>query len=242
MALTRVTITGADDHTNPRDLCRLWERFPFVEFGILVGSSAGERFPTQSWIRELIDARRLLAPIMDLSLHVCGLHLKQIARGLSVSLLTHYPREFREFGRVQLNWHGEKQDDIVGERVLTAFQSLWVSGCDKSLIFQLDAVNDDLIFPAATEFNCEGLFDRSHGAGLAPDAWPVVREDFDCGWAGGLGPDNLSGEILRIIEAADPERPFWIDMETKVRSDDGLRLDLDKVRRCLEIAEPFIEQ
>ena len=36
MTLNRVTITGADDFTEPKDLVELSEEFPFVEWAILL--------------------------------------------------------------------------------------------------------------------------------------------------------------------------------------------------------------
>lgn len=36
------------------------------------------------------------------------------------------------------------------------------------------------------------------------------------------------------------EGRIWIDMETRVRSNNDATFDLTKVRRCLEIAAPFV--
>ena len=59
------------------------------------------------------------------------------------------------------------------------------------------------------------------------------------GYAGGLGPDNIESELQRIAAAAG-DAPFWIDMETRVRSDNDEQFDLNKVRRCLEITAPLV--
>ena len=48
------------------------------------------------------------------------------------------------------------------------------------------------------------------------------------GFAGGIGPDN----VLDVIRDIGPRDPYWIDMESGVRTDD--KLDLAKVRRVLE--------
>jgi hypothetical protein len=94
-----------------------------------------------------------------------------------------------------------------------------------------------------------------------PKAWPnpiylkstesgqvLNRWDYH-GYAGGLGPDNLEEQIPRILEAASykgfskeiQEGDIWIDMETKVRSDQDRQFDLEKVEHCLEIAAPHIK-
>lgn len=54
-----------------------------------------------------------------------------------------------------------------------------------------------------------------------------------------LQPDNLGDEIPKIAAKAWPALNYWIDMETKVRTDDGTEFDLARVSTCLEIAEPF---
>ena len=80
------------------------------------------------------------------------------------------------------------------------------------------------------------LFDASGGRGIEPFRWPVSPVSIRFGFAGGIGPDNLV-EVLRDI--GPREAPFWIDMESGVRTDD--RFDLAKVRAVLEAAKPFVE-
>lgn len=238
MPLTCVTMTGADDATDPERLVDLWETYPFVEWGILVGSSSGQRFPSVEWIKRLVEARERTCNLMRLSLHVCGRFLREIAAGKS-SLDEYLGPQLAAFQRVQLNWHGERQSPQVGENVLSAFCKLDGFGWEPELIFQFDGVNDDLWRPAGRRFACSGLFDRSHGAGVVPGEWPQCSSDIACGWAGGLGPDNLAAEIPRIDAKAWAALNYWIDMETKVRTDDGIEFDLARVSTCLEIAEPF---
>lgn len=240
MGLTCVTITGADDATDPAELHDLWEQYPFVEWGILIGSHTGPRFPSVDWIHRLVEEREKSCNLMRLSLHVCGKFLREIANGRS-SLGDYIGPQLFAFHRVQLNWHGGQQPESVGENILKAFCELDRGGFgwDPQLIFQLDNVNNELWKPAGRRFACSGLFDLSHGAGLLPSDWPRCSSEIPCGWAGGLGPENLVDQIPKITEQSWKAQNFWIDMETRVRTEDGENLDLHKVRRCLEIAEPF---
>jgi phosphoribosylanthranilate isomerase len=64
-----------------------------------------------------------------------------------------------------------------------------------------------------------------------------VPDGLRFGFAGGIGPDNVKRVIREI--SAKVDAPFWIDMESGVRTDD--RFDLNKVRRVLETAAPFVE-
>lgn len=238
MPLYRVTFTGADDGTDVSELVRLFGDFPFVEWGILLGSHEGvERFPSLEWITDLVEARVATGNKMPLALHVCGKFLRDVAAG-GRALEDALESKLAAFSRVQLNWHGERQSPAVGENVLSSFCKMDGFGWEPELIFQLDGVNDDLCIPATRRFACCGLFDRSHGAGVAPDDWPAAHDEMACGWAGGLGPDNLAAELPKISDRAFPALNWWVDMETRVRSDEGF--DLGKVRACCEIAAKFL--
>lgn len=241
--LTKVTMTGADDDTSINELLEISARFPFVEWGILVGSSSGkERFPSVDWIRRFVDTLLPLSARPHLALHVCGRLLREIRDG-RMPLVDHIGYQVMAFRRVQLNWHGDRQQpaDVVSENVLRAFCT--DTAClewDPEIIFQLDGVNDDLWRGAGRKFCVSGLFDASHGAGVAPQEWPDANIDTASGWAGGLGPHNLADELPRIAAKALPAMSYWIDMETHVRSNG--KLDLQKVIDCLKICEPHVER
>lgn len=240
MSLNCVTITGADDETDPLALQELSARYPFVEWGILIGSESGQRFPSIEWIHRLIKCREDSGNAMKLSLHVCGRPLREIASGVSHLDRALGPALYA-FQRVQLNWHGVRMANGVGENVLKAFCGLDGFGWDPTLIFQLDGVNDQLFREPSRRFACVGLLDRSHGAGIMPNEWPSPLVDIGCGWAGGLGPENLEAELPKIAAKAHRALDYWIDMETNVRTDDGRILDLQHVNDCLQIASKFVD-
>lgn len=240
MSLNCVTVTGADDETDTEALLELSARYPFVEWGILIGSQTGQRFPSVAWIQKLVEAREKSNNTMKLSLHVCGRPLRQIATGVSYLDKSLGPALYA-FQRVQLNWHGLRMSQAVSENVLRAFCGLDGFGWDPTLIFQLDGVNDDLYRESTRRFACVGLLDKSHGAGIMPNEWPKPHSIIGCGWAGGLGPENLEQEIPRIAAKVHRAFDYWIDMETNVRTDDRERLDLERVVQCLEIAAKFVD-
>jgi hypothetical protein len=72
------------------------------------------------------------------------------------------------------------------------------------------------------------LFDASGGRGVAPQAWPRHPGRVSVGYAGGIGPENVR-EVLAAIGATGP---YWIDMESGVRTDD--RFDIGKCERVCE--------
>ena len=241
MNLDRVTITGADESIAPKWLINTSLRWPFVEWGILVGRSrqGTTRYPSADWIHRL----KVLCgglPI-NLSLHVCGHWVRELLLGrneLPVDLID-------GFRRVQLNFHAEKTacDAEAMHRALAVLG-------ERQFIFQIDGVNGNKHLESLYEANLVApqgidavpLFDLSGGAGILPEKWPRpmhygVRPVF--GYAGGLGPENLAEQLPLIAEAAGTTR-FWIDMETKVRSHDDELFDLSKVTDCLKIAAPHV--
>lgn len=231
--LTLVTLTGADDSVKPEELIELSLRFPKVEWGILIGSDQGtNRFPTHNWIRELVNAIHKSQVPVNLSLHICGQFLRDITGYGKLRVIEEIGAEVIWFQRVQLNFHGESHFDHieVSEKILHAFS--WYSHVwDPTIIFQLDGENDDLFVGASKVFRCAGLFDTSHGAGVLPKEWPDSRTDIQCGWAGGIGPDNVVDALQQISRKAIG--PFWIDMETKIRSDGDQLFDLKKCEDVL---------
>ncbi len=248
MNLDRVTVTGADDSIGrPENLLDLTREFPFVEWGILVhAKGAGEpRFPSDNWISDL---QRLVkgGHKMPLSLHVCG----RWVRDLLIGNMTIPESLLFGFDRVQLNFHAENTS-VDPPRFYEAMHQLRRG---RQFIFQIDgnkgnAHLESLMLEDATEGNLDlvPLFDISGGAGVLPSAWPVPDSAGDevdyryYGYAGGLGPENLAEQIPLIGKAAGETR-IWIDMETRVRSEDDEQFDLAKVRQCLEIAKPFVRQ
>ena len=250
--LDRVTITGADDGVEPGALISLSKEFPFVEWGVLASASktGDPRYPSlawQGWFREAFIAAKVRP-----SLHLCGGWVRHLLVGDIDPMVFQL---INGFARVQLNFRADRTA-CKPEQAMAALATLRDASVfheDLQFLFQLDAQDgnqhlEDICLAYVNEYgepsNMFGLFDASGGQGIFPRTWPnpIYKADevFDYhGYAGGLGPDNLEQELPRIAEAAQGTR-FWIDMESGVRTNDAF--DLTKVRRCLEIAVPFVSQ
>ena len=232
--IDRVTITGADDSVDPEALRYYSEKFPFVEWGILFGSRSGPRprFPSNDWIARV--ARLAKKEGLQLSAHLCGSWVK---RWVLNAEPTWRDRKLTDaFQRIQFNFHGQYHKAAMGF-IATLRQT---KDAPQEYIFQHDGVNDSLIstFTGGASIKAYVLHDVSGGAGILPKSWPAPIGIY-CGYAGGLGPDNLKEQIEHILAAAGDTR-IWIDMETRVRSEDDARLVLAKVEKCLSIAEGFV--
>lgn len=237
MVITGVTLTGADDKTNPEELIDLSAKFPFVEWGILVGSNGGKsRFPSGDWIYLLNECVSALHSKPRFALHVCGRLLRGMLQDASCesSFGAALTDSLHIFKRWQLNFHGEPITPAQGNNLRLALAG---GREQREIIVQLDGVNNwvlDLLL--SDGLRASGLYDTSHGAGVLPGEWPVPNAKWEIGYAGGLGPDNVVDELGLIAKSAKDQR-FWIDMETKLRTTtgDGDKFDLWKCKRVLEL-------
>lgn len=235
--ITRVTITGADDSIQPRDLLTLQQEFPFVEWGILLSrTSQGQtRFPSFDWLLTLRHFKQAEGNSLALSAHLCGAWVREILFGKHEFIQELTPSVWNMFDRVQINTHAQRHS--YNEQAIGLLNTLG----NKEFIFQYDNVNTELPKLAREyEVNHSALFDLSHGIGKLPLAWPDLLSGTKCGYAGGLSPDNLKQQIERI-EGKAGDTPIWIDMETHVRSNNDEQFDLAKVRQCLEIASEYVQ-
>lgn len=76
------------------------------------------------------------------------------------------------------------------------------------------------------------LFDASGGRGISPEGYRQALPGKACGYAGGIGPENVRETLITVATLGGPEG-FWIDMEGKLRGEDDEFL-LDRCEAVLE--------
>lgn len=231
MKVKYITFTGADDLNMPKDLLKISRMYPFVEWGILLSATqeGGLRFPSKQWMDILAD----LAGDSDMNLsgHLCGRWLRDLLVG---AFTVPHRLGWKAFKRIQLNFHADELS------INTPLFHQLLRGLNKSFIFQVDGRNE-VVYRDAIEAGVKAypFFDLSHGAGVLPASWDVPLDNQFCGYAGGLGPDNLKDQ-LKTIDKSVGDREIWVDIETQVRSNNGKEFDLDKVMKCIEIVKPYV--
>lgn len=99
-----VTMTGADDSIDPNDLINISEKYPFVEWGILLSESkmGSERFPTLDWLKQLVEVHR--GRNLNLSAHICQQWCRDIFQNNKMTVAEVLPEIWPIFQRVQLNF------------------------------------------------------------------------------------------------------------------------------------------
>lgn len=207
-----VTFTGVDAETDVDRLRSLQARYP-VEWGVLFSPARqGEgRYPPIPFVHGLVGRGLRLAA------HLCGRHADAVLDGCECEPVEALPQG--AFGRIQVNTSREDAHPME----VSAFAS-WVGA--RSGILQCRGAS----FPV--DRSVDWLFDTSGGRGRMPSAWPAaVETDAFVGYAGGIGPENAATTVASIGATHPSGKPFWIDMETLIRTEDVL--DLDKCEAVL---------
>lgn len=236
MKLKTVTISGVDASNPIHELLALSQDFPFVEWGVLLSHAAGAhpKYPEHEWVESLCHFAR--ANGMALSGHVCGSWTQQLLSGAWPQ-----PMERFSFDRLQLNIAKVPAESIQPER----WMPLLPKGCETIIQFNhLKPRFDPVLLVNTLESAghvASVLLDASGGRGVESKAWPAPLDIGKVGYAGGLNPQNIRAQLEQLMAVtADSPHTLWIDMESGVRTEDGLHLDLARVRQCLETAAHLV--
>jgi phosphoribosylanthranilate isomerase len=237
--LHRVSITGADDHTDPVKLVKLTEDYPFVEWALLYvpHKEFYPRNPSKGWREEFLNLlsyhfkKTPRQQYVHTALHLCGsLAFYQLLANV-------FPGEARRYGRLQLNVNARAQE-FSDAQVFEIYAKALKLG--PKIILQMHESSESIIdafslSTAGTEIgNIHLLHDSSKGRGVTPDYWrgSFYPWGFAQGFAGGLNPDNLQANLNKLDALGIP---YWIDMESGVRTDN--QFDLVKVEQVLKICQ-----
>lgn len=224
------TMAGVDDSTDPLDLWKLSERYPFVEWGVLynAGTQGAGRYPSFFWIEKLADElrRSSVTNRPRFALHICGTAITDFLQGTGhVSLIAKY------FERIQINLSPAY---MPAERI----QPMLERNLKTTIITRHSPANAHLGLLLKPYRNHAVLFDKCNADDARWNTWPQQRYGVPCGYAGRLGPDNLLCELPYIRDSAGTD-DFWICMDNTLRNTDG-RFDLDRVAAALAVAEEAI--
>lgn len=229
MNLNRITITGADDSTEPSSLLELTGKFPFVEWGILFSRNReGEpSFPTRDW------RNRLSAFMLPLSAHLCGWWSVEIMEKGHTALITGLPEQF---SRVQINYVFSKSRKWNFLPVL----DYAVIHHERALIFQFNPLSSEALYQYITDGLPENIFflyDSSGGRGTLMETIGDPVAGKYTGYSGGINTENI-GYICKAIHEKNSQLNCWIDLQSGVRTNDVF--DLLKVENILSISDRFV--
>jgi hypothetical protein len=225
--LLRVSLNGVDDAAGVA-VASLWDEFPFAELGVAWKPRAfgTGSYATTDYIEDF--ANRFAG--QRIALHVCHEAIGDFLRGRGP-----VSRIAACFPRIQLNF-GEDHD--YRQYDMPLIRDALARHADHVIITPRNASTNWLAELLSGVPNHEILFDASAGRGQLPSSWSAPLPGITCGYAGGLGPDNIAAELPRIDRAAAGQ-PYWIDMESRLREDG--KFSISKARKVLEAAERFTQ-
>lgn len=216
MTLKYLTLTGADSNDPARlELMRIIsDEYSFVEWGILYSESqAGNgRYVSKETLKDIVEQNIDPNPNHNYALHVCGRAVKELIAETGDIL-----NWINNFKRIQLNFNRHDFSDMSILELLWRYPKI-------EFITQYNANNKKLVYDLCDEHNHTVLFDESGGQGISAKEWISPIYGMVCGYAGGLGPENIITEYEKIKEITRPQ-DFWLDMEGKLRTDDVFDFD-----------------
>jgi hypothetical protein len=206
-----VTFSGVDETADVERLKEIRSHYFTVEWGLRIavenhGRTAG--FPTVDWIGKL-------APELNLSAQLWGKSAADFLRGDNTELMARYGQVWSLFRRIQIN-----SADGIDRVDLPALTRLIEKNPGKHLILRIRGrhleVADALL---AHGISCSTLFDESEAQDPAQKRWPKGLKRFaGCGYAGGLGPDNIYKQLSPILNAAQSAERWWVEIDSSLRT------------------------
>lgn len=199
-----IAFTGVDRADAVGAMQALARHFP-IEWGVLVDD---DRPDDLLFAGPDIRARLTACPGLRLAAHVCGEQARRIANRPDDATI-----DLGGFQRLQIN-HGFSGSVAAQVENCVRFARA------RSVRAVLQCLES---FPA--DERLDWLFDVSFGTGKSPGRWPALPPHGPFrGYSGGIRAENVRS-VLAAIAAPDGV-PYWIDMESGVRTDG--RFDLAK--------------
>jgi hypothetical protein len=238
---------GADDSVHPRLLGLFSQAYPLVEFGVLFRpDKEGEpRYASMPWVEQLSQVARKSGGKMKLAAHLCGTRVNEVLEG-DDTFLTQI--ESWGFKRVQINAtavNGVDTSKLADS--IESFLKAVIAHPELEFILQkneetkplweglLTADMGDAGKPGFLPNNVSMLVDESKGTGVLAASWPTPPDEYEIGYAGGIGPKNIQ-KVLEDVMLAGNGRSVWIDMESSLRStNDGK--DIFDMGKCYKVID-----
>lgn len=199
-----ITFTGLDANTDLARLASLSGRYP-IEWGVLFSRNRqglDNRYPSHEVIDRILDFKQRGG--LHLSAHLCGKYAQDIMLGT----FQYSDLPLGGFDRIQVNHVAPnaatlRKMAIHGQPVIAQWR-------------------DPDSFPSEYQ-GIDWLYDPSGGRGMAPSKWPDNVGDCLVGYAGGINAENIRA-VNDIVK--EKSKRYWLDMESGIRVDDVLNLDL----------------
>lgn len=224
--LVGISLVGIDKNTDILELQRLQEIDSRIEFGVIMSKNWQEN-GNRYWDPK--DLPKLRGKGLNLSLHLCGSAARAAIHNdwsLTEDLLD---ENFALFNRVQLN--------IASNGLNPKNLDLSLPADVKEIVIQQKAAYDCALFynwflKHPEDKSITVLLDGSGGLGIETEIIPLINAP-KVGYAGGFGPENVYSKTSDLL-LSRIVKDFWIDMESKLRTNDWF--DIKKAELIINLA------
>ena len=241
MRLNKIVLSGANEHTDIKELLTLCNTNPLVEIGIQVSGSKASFSSARYWWLHTLAA--YASPKNHLALHlnqdwVEGFCAGKIPPELDTFLKLEHHNGAPIFERIQLNFKIGREKTPNMDTLLQTIRHyqpkhkfIW-SHNDSNRAFIEQVYQSGFPIDAL-------LYDSSFGEGIAPSERPApVFANVYQGYAGGLSPENVEAELQKIQTVVQEHRNIFIDAEGALKGADR-HLSLKRCKLFLENATQF---
>jgi len=193
--------------------------YPLVEFGVLFrpDKEGLPRYASTLWVESF--SKVILKAKIKAAAHLCGSRVNQVLDG-DTSFLEQLSSW--GFSRVQINAtavNGVDTSKLAGQ--VPTLLSLTQKLPHLEFILQKNDETSPLwkgvLEKGVVPQNISMLVDESKGTGVLASSWPSPADEYEIGYAGGIGPSNIDKVLVDVVEAGNG-RQIWIDMESSLRS------------------------
>lgn len=239
MKLRYITCSDPREDISVQSILNFASKYPMSELGIQAHyGPMSQNHGRNIWFNKIIDLSKDMITPPNLALHVNYLWCDYMCEGIIPEELSKwiYATNIHTgqpvIKRIQLN---------IGDSTFTfntpKLANLIKDHSKQEFIFPYNEHNApkiEKLKETGAKFSL--LFDGSYGAGISPDKWnKPVYEDIPNGYAGGLGPDNVSENLDKINEILPNDYVTWIDAEGRLRDKSTTH------SFTLELAEKYIQ-
>ena len=232
MSFLGVTFSGVDETADGERLKEIRSLYFTVEWGLWLDVERQGRevgFPSLDWMRRL-------APDLNLSAQLSGKNATDFLRGDDAGLIAHYGELWPLFRRIQINVNPVSMEMVD----LPRLTQLVKRQIGKQLVLRVRDRNLEIADALVSqEIPCSALFDQSDFQDPAQKKWPKgIKRFAGCGYAGGLGPDNIYKQLSPLLNAAQSAERWWVEMDRCLRLTDKGR-DIFSLASCQRVIREF---
>jgi len=227
MFLKTIVCSGINEKNDIDDAIEFLKKYKNAEFGVQCSPrKAGYHTPRFEWLKELIGKLNEQKIENRVALHLNEGFVVSFCDGKVPDEVSDLLASGMGVGRLQLNFKIGRE--VFGSGIFPNIQTLertMEKMSSHPIIFSASQPNLPFIYKAYHRgMKFDVLYDDSFGEGVSPDSRkPPLFADAFQGYAGGLSPENVIGELSKIEKLA--KGSVFIDAEGKLKKDGCFSLD-----------------